>query len=381
LFVNLAQKVEGIESKTFVQTYPPMSPRTVLITGFEPFGGHAENISAEVAQRLLQTRQITHPWSQEPIEVDVTVDVLTVDGNGARTTARRWRDGQRFDAVLHLGLCERCEVPQIELLARDRLDMRISDNLGRQVREHTLDGGGDRGTWVDPSIWPRTAFNVPFHLSKDAGSFVCNETYFETLKALSESETGPLPPPCMFVHLPDKTRLDVAASTIFVEKVLAFLLHPTPTPPVRVVAAYLPGASNRHLIAKRARGEQDAGEWEFPGGKLEHGESWKEAIERELQEELNLTVSARHLLGCVVRTVGSTLFSIHLVQCDWAGEVKAEDLLVHDALDWVDQNDRDRLWAGRDAYFHALVNELSHNQVDASPSSAMARSSLMDRGT
>jgi mutator protein MutT len=358
-----------------------MSVKSVLVTGFEPFGGHVANVSGEVAKGLGLLEALHHPWSQEQFPVAVTVDVLSVDAEGARRTAKRLKNGEQYDAVLHLGLCERCEVPQIEVLARDRLEMRIPDNLGRQVRNTTVDGGGDRGAWIDPSIWPKEVFNTPFHLSQDAGSFICNETFFHTLKAMQQPSPTVLPTTCLFVHLPDATRLDVEASTTFAEKVLAFLLHPTPEPPVHVVAGYLPGRKGRHLVAKRAPREADAGCWEFPGGKIESGESWKQAIVRELREELAIEVTARHPLGTVVRTVGSTTFAVHLIMCEWSGEVDLQTLRVHEALTWVGADDLDRRWSGRDGEFHALVNGLSHNQVDASPSSSIARSSLMDRGT
>ncbi len=358
-----------------------MSVKSVLVTGFEPFGGHTKNVSAEVARQLSDLTEVVHPWTGTSVPVSVTMDVLSVDRSGACKTAARIRNGETYDAILHLGLCERCEHPQIERLARDRLDMRIPDNLGRQVRETALDGEGDRGIWVDPSRWPANAFNVPFHLSTDAGAYLCNETFFETLKSLEESTQKPLPPPCVFVHLPDTHRLPVEASTAFSEHVLAFLLHPTPDAPVHVVAGYLSDGTGKHLIAKRSPGEFDAGSWEFPGGKIEEGESWAASVERELREELRLDVTGRQLLGTVVRDVGTTTYAVHLVRCDWSGALDRLGLDVHDAVAWVDLTDSDRPWAGRDAEFHSLIGDLTHNQVEASPSSVIARSSLMERGT
>jgi len=55
-----------------------------------------------------------------------------------------------------------------------------------------------------------------------------------------------------------------------------------------VVAAIL-WKNGRFLAIKRPEGKQQAGFWEFPGGKIEAGESPEEALSRELQEELNLT--------------------------------------------------------------------------------------------
>ncbi|GLI92173.1 (deoxy)nucleoside triphosphate pyrophosphohydrolase [Methylocystis echinoides] len=59
-----------------------------------------------------------------------------------------------------------------------------------------------------------------------------------------------------------------------------------------VVAAALVDADNRVLIAQRPEGKQLAGLWEFPGGKLDPGERPEDALIRELNEELGITVKA-----------------------------------------------------------------------------------------
>jgi len=59
---------------------------------------------------------------------------------------------------------------------------------------------------------------------------------------------------------------------------------------VRVAAAVVLGPDGRVLLAQRPPGKAYAGYWEFPGGKLESGESPRHALERELAEELGLAV-------------------------------------------------------------------------------------------
>jgi 8-oxo-dGTP diphosphatase len=63
---------------------------------------------------------------------------------------------------------------------------------------------------------------------------------------------------------------------------------------IRVVAAALYDADGRVLIAERLPGKHMAGRWEFPGGKLESGESEREALVRELREELGIEVASAH---------------------------------------------------------------------------------------
>jgi len=64
----------------------------------------------------------------------------------------------------------------------------------------------------------------------------------------------------------------------------------TVKPTVLVAAVALIDADNRVLIAKRPAGKAMAGLWEFPGGKVEPGETPEAALQRELKEELGIEV-------------------------------------------------------------------------------------------
>jgi 8-oxo-dGTP diphosphatase len=66
-------------------------------------------------------------------------------------------------------------------------------------------------------------------------------------------------------------------------------------PLVLVAAALLVDRPGRVLIARRPEGKSMAGLWEFPGGKVQAGETEKEALGRELKEELAITVSQASL--------------------------------------------------------------------------------------
>ena len=63
----------------------------------------------------------------------------------------------------------------------------------------------------------------------------------------------------------------------------------TSKPIVLVAAVVLLDPDGRILIAQRPEGKSMAGLWEFPGGKVEPGETPEEALVRELQEELGVT--------------------------------------------------------------------------------------------
>ncbi|WP_295364984.1 Nudix family hydrolase, partial [Arenimonas sp.] len=68
---------------------------------------------------------------------------------------------------------------------------------------------------------------------------------------------------------------------------------------MHVVAAVLRDARGRILLARRTAGRDLAGAWEFPGGKVEPGETPFQALERELHEELGIRIQAAEPLVSV----------------------------------------------------------------------------------
>ena len=64
--------------------------------------------------------------------------------------------------------------------------------------------------------------------------------------------------------------------------------------PVDVAVGVLINSEGRFLLTSRPAGKVYAGYWEFPGGKLEAGESVEDALRRELHEELGITIGAAH---------------------------------------------------------------------------------------
>ena len=60
--------------------------------------------------------------------------------------------------------------------------------------------------------------------------------------------------------------------------------------PVDVAVGVLIDADGRFLLTSRPEGKVYAGYWEFPGGKLEAGETVEQALRRELHEELGITI-------------------------------------------------------------------------------------------
>jgi 8-oxo-dGTP diphosphatase len=76
------------------------------------------------------------------------------------------------------------------------------------------------------------------------------------------------------------------------------------SPRIHVVAAILSDARGRILLARRTDGRDLAGLWEFPGGKVEPGETPEAALSRELREELGIEVGASEPVIAVPHAYG-----------------------------------------------------------------------------
>ncbi|QZP07696.1 (deoxy)nucleoside triphosphate pyrophosphohydrolase [Caenibius sp. WL] len=102
---------------------------------------------------------------------------------------------------------------------------------------------------------------------------------------------------------------------------------------MKQVAAAIALNRGKVLVARRAPGENLAGYWEFPGGKLEDGESPHVCIIRELQEELNLAAEAGEILAeSVYEYPGGSINLIGVSVKLLSDEIQ---LSVHDQIDWV----------------------------------------------
>lgn len=102
-----------------------------------------------------------------------------------------------------------------------------------------------------------------------------------------------------------------------------------------VVACALVDPDRRVLIAQRPEGKSLAGLWEFPGGKVEAGETPEAALIRELEEELGISTKTACLapLSFASHTYDDFHLLMPLYVCrKWQGMPQAKE---HTALKWV----------------------------------------------
>ena len=127
---------------------------------------------------------------------------------------------------------------------------------------------------------------------------------------------------------------------------------------ISVVGALIVDADT-FLVAQRAKGEL-AGYWEFPGGKLEEGETNFEAIEREIREELGVSVEAKTEISTFEHEYPFALIKLTLIMCHMNDTHERMTLDgSHLRVEWIDVTDKSLTFAPLDEKIHAYIIEHS----------------------
>ena len=126
---------------------------------------------------------------------------------------------------------------------------------------------------------------------------------------------------------------------------------------IEVVAAIIYDDNGRIFATQRGYGDYKDF-WEFPGGKMESGESPEEALRREIWEELETKIVVGHL----VQTVDYDYPNFHLtMHCFWC-RIESGGLILkeHEAAKWLAKNELDSVrWLPADLVVVKTIKELS----------------------
>ena len=91
---------------------------------------------------------------------------------------------------------------------------------------------------------------------------------------------------------------------------------------------------NKILIGKRKDDDIGGGKWEFPGGKIEIGETNKEALKRELHEELGINAKIGKELMNYEHMFKTTIYNISFMEImEYEGEIRNN---AHSEIKWVE---------------------------------------------
>lgn len=117
---------------------------------------------------------------------------------------------------------------------------------------------------------------------------------------------------------------------------------------IEVVGAILENLDGEIFCAMRPEGKTFAGMWEFPGGKIELDEDPKRALEREIQEELNISIRTDELFDEVEKEYEKFIIKLFCYRCTVL-DFSEFRLVEHQEFKWIKKEELKNLnWVPTD---------------------------------
>ena len=265
--------------------------------------------------------------------ITLETKLLTCDEEGSRRVSNLIEQGEKYDAIIQLGLADSRKEISLERWAHNYSNFTIPDNSGRMANEIIIEGGPEKyQATVSKHVLDEEFENDEDVVwSNSAGQFVCNETIYRTLNSI-ELMGGKLP--AIFVHLPPESEISLTRQMEVISRIIKTLAS---KPRLEVVGALLFNSERRILACRRPPQDVWAGWWEFPGGKIDEGETEKEALRREIIEELGIIVNPKSRVASLQYEYEDRFVSLSIWDC---GVVDHEsiDVKEHDLISWLDQS-------------------------------------------
>ncbi|WP_454043762.1 pyroglutamyl-peptidase I [Cellulosimicrobium sp. Marseille-Q8652] len=175
---------------------------TVLVSGFEPFGGDDTNPSWETARALAER-------GDELVGDDVVAVRLPCTFDGAWPVLEEAIRAHDPSVVVALGLAGGARAIRLERVAIDVVDARIPDNAGAAPVDEPVVDDGPVAYWsglpLKGALAALRAEQIPAEVSSTAGTYVCNATFYR----LMHHAAGAPGVRAGFVHVPSADVLPV----------------------------------------------------------------------------------------------------------------------------------------------------------------------------
>ncbi len=156
--------------------------KTILLTGFEPFGNNTTNPSELIAHQLNDQTIANHQVIGATLACEFTKSIHQLKSLLHQHEPR---------LVLCLGLAENRTDITPERIAINRVDARIPDNAGRHPIDRPVVRGGPVGYWstlpIKSIVSGLRGMGLPASVSNSAGTFVCNHVFYGLMHELSAS--------------------------------------------------------------------------------------------------------------------------------------------------------------------------------------------------
>ena len=265
--------------------------------------------------------------------ITLETELLTCDEEGSRRVSNLIEQGEKYDAIIQLGLADSRKEISLERWAHNYSNFTIPDNSGRMANEIIIERGPEKyQATVSKHVLDEEFENDEDVVwSNSAGQFVCNETIYRTLNSI---ELMGEKLPAIFVHLPPESEISLTRQMEVISRIIKTLAS---KPRLEVVGALLFNSERRILACRRPPQDVWAGWWEFPGGKIDEGETEKEALRREIMEELGIIVNPQSRVASLQYEYEDRFVSLSIWDC---GVVDHEsiDVKEHDLISWLDQS-------------------------------------------